>query len=39
LPIGIQLQAQAFAETTLLRAARILERDGGCAATLAPACA
>ena len=39
LPIGIQLQAQAFAETTLLRAARILERDGGCAATLAPSCA
>jgi aspartyl-tRNA(Asn)/glutamyl-tRNA(Gln) amidotransferase subunit A len=39
LPIGIQLQAQSFAETTLLRAARILERDGGCAATLAPACA
>ena len=39
LPIGIQLQAQAFAETTLLRAARILERDGGCAVTLAPHCA
>jgi aspartyl-tRNA(Asn)/glutamyl-tRNA(Gln) amidotransferase subunit A len=39
LPIGVQLQAQAFAETTLLKAARILERDGGCAAALADHCA